>query len=82
LEIEFATLIIVYELDALKHLIVIILDELLGANFAYVVELLVADSADVLHQVLTEALHKTLDVFLFSQKLHVFESRLNALIIV
>ena len=70
-------MIVVNKLDALYDLVLIIFNELLGPNFALVIQDRIANPANILHQVLSEAVHKALDVFCFSQFLHVLKTALD-----
>jgi hypothetical protein len=81
-QVEPRPLVVVDELDALDDLVVELLYQSLRTEVALVIQLMICDPTQVLHEVLPQALAQSLYILGLPQLLHVIVARLYALIVV
>lgn len=60
---QLRALVVVYELYAANDFIVVLLNELLGADIGHTVKSDVADTSQVLQEILPQAMDKSVDIF-------------------
>lgn len=81
-QVEPRPLVVVDELDALDDLVVELLYQPLRTEVALVIQLMICDPTQVLHEILSQALAQSLYIFGLPELLHVVVARLYALVVV